>query len=298
MKRKMDLITAMRTFLAVVENNSFSGAADQLNLVNSAVSRQVSDLERYYDCQLLYRTTRSMHLTNDGHYYQEKFRELLSQLDSLETVTQERQHRIAGHLHVTTPMNANELGLHVQFAEFTRIHPEVKISLLMLNRFVNLVDEGIDLALRVGELEDSTLIARHYGDLQVQFVASPDYLDKYGVPQHPKDLQQHKCLIDSSTDRKGRWPYREAGRTKQVLVEGQIDLNSGHMLAELASLGHGVALLPNFLVNSYIETRKLVSILEEYQIPSSPISLVYPGNRLTNPTLKSLVEFLLENKPV
>lgn len=239
-----------------------------------------------------------MHLTNDGHYYQERFRELLSQLDSLETVTQERQHRIAGHLHVTTPMNANELGLHILFAEFTRIHPEVKISLLMLNRFVNLVDEGIDLALRVGELEDSTLIARHYGDLQVQFVASPDYLEKYGVPQHPKDLQQHKCLIDSSTDRKGRWPYREAGRTKQVLVEGQIDLNSGHMLAELASLSHGVALLPNFLVNSYIETGKLVSILEAYQIPSSPISLVYPGNRLTNPTLKSLVEFLLENKPV
>ncbi len=298
MKRKIDLITAMRTFLAVVENKSFSAASNQLNLVNSAVSRQVSDLERYYDCQLLYRTTRSMHLTSEGQFYLEKFRDLLARLDSLETVTHERQQKIAGHLQVTTPMNANEMGLHLQFAEFTRQHPEVKISLLMLNRFVNLVDEGIDLAMRVGELEDSTLVARHYGDLQIQFVAHPDYLANHGVPSHPKELQRHICLVDSSTNRKRRWSYREGKRTRQVTVDGPIDLNSGQLITDLAANGYGIAMLPNFLVSTHLKSGNLVPILEDYQLSSSPISLVYPGNRLTNPALKALVELLLEKKPV
>lgn len=297
MKRKIDLITAMRTFLTVVENNSFSAAANQLNLVNSAVSRQVSDLERHYDCQLLYRTTRSMHLTNEGYFYLAKFKDLLAQLDSLEAASLERQQKIAGHLHITTPMNANELGLHLLFADFTHINPKVKISLSMLNRFVDLVDEGIDLAVRVGELEDSSLIARHFGDLHVLFVANPTYLAKYGVPTQPKELQHHHCLIDSSTDRKGRWPYREGNRIRKITVDGPIDLNSGTLIADLAANGYGIALLPNFLVNAHLKSGKLVPILEDYQLPSSPISLVYHVNRLTNPALKSLVEYLLDNKP-
>ncbi len=297
MKRKIDLITAMRTFLVVVENKSFSAASNKLNLVNSAVSRQVADLERYYDCQLLYRTTRSMHLTNEGYFYLDRFTELLAQLDSLETVSQERQQRISGHLHVTTPMNADELGLHLLFAEFTRLNPEVKISLLMLNRYTNLVDEGIDLAVRVGELEDSNLIAKHYGDFEVHFVANPQYLTNHGVPAHPKELQHHSCLVDSSTDLKGRWSYRENNRTKRVTVDGPIDLNSGKLIANLAASGHGIALLPNFLVNNYLKSKELVVILKDYQLPSIPISLVYPGNRFTNPALKSLVEFVTENKP-
>ena len=238
-----------------------------------------------------------MNLTSEGYFYLERFTDLLARLDALETATHQRQQRIAGHLHITTPMNANEMGLHLQFAEFTRRHPQVRISLLMLNRFVNLVDEGIDLAMRVGELEDSTLIARHYGDLEIQFVASPGYLAHHGVPAHPRELQHHTCLVDNSTGRKGRWRYSEDDRIKQVTVDGPINLNSGHLIADLAVNGYGIALLPNFLVSTHLRSSKLVPVLEDYQLPSSPISLVYPGNRLTNPALKAMVEFLLENKP-
>ncbi len=296
MKGNIDLIKAMRTFIVVVEQQSFSAASQQLNLVTSAVSRQVSDLEKHYDCQLLYRTTRSMNLTAEGEFYLEQFRDLLTRLDSLESITHARQHRITGRLRITMPMNAYQLGLQEQFAQFTAQFPGVKLSLLLLNRFVNLVEEGIDLAIRVGELEDSTLVARRFGRLDIMFVASPDYLAANGTPAHPKQLRDHDCLIDSSTDQPRRWRYQEDGRPRQVSVDGRIDVNSGGLIATFAAGGHGIAQLPGFLAQPYLDTGELVPILQAFQLPSIPVSLVYPGNRSTNAALKALVQHLLDNR--
>lgn len=297
MKRKMDLVKAMRTFLVVVEHQSFTAASQALNLVTSAVSRQVSDLEKHFGCQLLYRTTRAMHLTAEGRFYLEQFRDVLQRLDDLEALTSERKQSVSGHLRMTAPMNIGKLGVQDVVGDFLRDHPDVRLSWMLVNRFVNLVEEGIDLAIRVGELPDSSFIARRYASLEVYYVASPAYLRENGVPQHPRELVEHKCVVDSSNRVPGRWRYHTDKGEQQVSVNASVEINQGEMVAQFAAAGHGIAHLPDFLVQTYLDSGELVSILDEYRLPPVPVSLVYPANRMASPALKALVEFLLDNRP-
>ena len=296
MKRTIDLLKAIQTFLLVVEKSSFSGAARELNLAASAVSRQVSDLEAYYDCQLMYRTTRSMSLTAEGTYYLEQFKEVLAQLNQLESHAFEQQQKVAGHLRITTPMNIHRLGIQNDIKAFISRFPDIKLSWLLLNRYVNLIEEGIDLALRVGPLEDSGLVARRYGEIHVSFVASPEYLREHGSPKHPEDLKHHNCLLDSSTDQPGRWSYQQDGQDKHVTVNGSMAINSGQLIADFAARGTGIALLPDFLVANHLLNGNLKHVLEEFVRPPVPLFLVYPANRLSHPGLQALVQHLLDSK--
>ena len=295
--RKIDLIKAIRTFLIVVEEQSFTGASAKLSLVVSAVSRQVSDLEEYFDCQLLYRTTRSMHLTAEGMYFLEQFKEIVYRFDSLENRSAESQNKIAGHLRVTAPPGIGQLGVSNLISQFIKQYPEVELTCLLVNRHVNLVEEGIDLAIRFGELPDSSLVARLFAQQNVLFVASPAYLSKYGTPKHPKELSKHACVIDNSIRQSGRWRYRDDNREQHVNVSGSININQGDMVAEFSAADHGVAYLPDFLVQPYLDSGELLSILRPYQFPPVPISLVYPANRMKSPALNALVTWLLNNKP-
>lgn len=293
MTRKIDLIKAMRTFLAVVDNMSFSTAARQLNIVVSAVSRQVAELEQHYDCTLLYRTTRAMQLTSEGRFYQQEFQEILERLDALESTTRQRRQAIAGHLRITSPDNIDELGIQYCIASFLRKHPDVKLSWLMVNRYVNLIEEGFDLALRVGQLPDSSFIARDYQTIGVRFVASPEYLEQHGAPYHPKQLANHSMLIDESNRQPGRIRYFENGNEHQVTVHGQIVVNQGPVLAQLAIAGLGIAQLPGFMVEKPIEEGKLVPLLEAFNPPKADVSLVYPASKLTNPAVRAFIDHLL-----
>lgn len=296
MKKQMDLLKAMRTFLLVVDEMSFSAASRKLNLVTSAVSRQVSDLEQYFDCQMLYRTTRAMHLTAEGEFYHQQFQSILHQLDQLESSASERQDKIAGHLRLTAPMNISQLNVQQRISEFLKQHPYVTLSWLLVNRYVNLIDEGIDLAIRVGELEDSAFIARHYKQMSVMFVASPRYLEERGIPDHPNQLPQHSCIIDSSNRIPGRWRYQENQKSHTVSVKAAIEVNQGDLVAQFAAAGHGIAQLPDFLTQKYLDSGQLVPILQDYQIQDRPVSLVYPANKMKNPALAALIEYLLETK--
>lgn len=290
----MDLIKAMRTFLVVVEHQSFTAASQTLNLVTSAVSRQVSDLEKHFDCQLLYRTTRAMHLTAEGRFYLEQFKEVLARLDALEALTSVRQQKVTGHLRMTTPMSISRLGIQHKVSDFLCLHPDLKVSWMLVNRYVNLVEEGVDLAIRVGELPDSSLIARPFTTLCVHFVVSPNYLLKHGTPRHPKALTDHQCILDSSNRTPGRWRYSTDKGEQQVSVDAAVEVNDGRLAAEFAAAGHGIALLPDFLVQDYLDRGELVCILDDYKLPPVPVSLVYPANRMASPALKSLVSYLLE----
>ena len=284
----------MQTFVVVVEHLSFSAASRQLDIVTSAVSRQVSDLEEHFNCQLLYRTTRAMHLTSEGQYYLEQFQDILMRVNDLELNAHERQNTLAGHLRITSPFSAERLGIQVKISEFLKENPEVKLSWLSMNRYVDLVEEGVDLAVRVGELADSSFIARPFTKQSILFVASPSYLLEKGTPQHPQELKQHQCILDSSSRQPGRWRYHDAGKERQVTVNSSIEVNQGDLVAQFSATGHGVAVLPEFLVQTYLDKGELISILQEFQYPAIPVSLVYPANRLINPALKALVNYLLE----
>lgn len=294
-KRKIDLVKAMRTFQVVVEQQSFSAASRHLNLVTSAVSRQVSDLEKHFGCQLLYRTTRAMHLTAEGSYYLEQFKDVLARLDELETSAPERQQRIAGHIRITAPYNSGKLGLQHVLSDFLKRNPDVKLSWMLVNRYVNIIEEGFDLAIRVGELADSSLISRKVDEMKVLFVASPEFLAQYGQPSHPKELATLPCVLDGSNRQPQKWRYLENNKDHTVNVYPAIEVNQGELVAQFAASGHGIAQLPEFLVQRHIESGELQPILTEYSLAAIPISLVYPVNRLINPALKALIQYIVDN---
>jgi len=293
MKRNIDLITAMRTFLVVVERHSFSAASRELNIVVSAVSRQVADLEKHFNCQLLYRTTRAMHLTSEGEHYLRQFQEIIARLDNLESFSRHRGEVIAGHLKITTPQDSALIGIQASIEEFLKLHPRVKISWLQLNSYVDLVNEGVDLAVRVGKLEDSTLVARAFAEFTLKFIAGTEYLKLYGCPTHPSQLEKHRCILDSSSRQPGRWQYHESNKEHQVRVSADIEVNNGEMVAQFAAANQGIAQLPDFLVQEHIDNGRLVSILEEFAMPPIPVYLVYPAKRMKSPALEALLEFLL-----
>ncbi|WP_274038393.1 LysR family transcriptional regulator [Thalassomonas viridans] len=297
MKRKIDLLKAMKTFVLVLEKGSFSAASRELNIVTSAISRQVSDLEEHFSCQLLYRTTRAMQLTAEGNYYLEQFKDVLGRMENLENVSHERQQKVAGHLRISAPRGSAGLGFFKAASDFMKQHPQVKISWLFVNRFVNMVEEGVDLAIRVGELADSSFIARRYGRVKVNFVASEEYLQKQGQPRHPKELQQHQCIVDNSNRLPGRWRYREDGKEELVAVRAFVEANDGDIVSRLAADGHGIAYLPTFLTREYLDSGQLVPVLRDYEFDAAPVSLVYPANRMMNTALNALVGYLLEHRP-
>lgn len=306
--RKIDLLKAMQVFCMVVEKQSFSAASVALNLVTSAVSKQVSDLEKHFSTKLLQRTTRVMRLTPEGEYYLTQFKDILSRVEALEDVSDQRQQRLSGQLCISAPSDSSSLGFLQSASDFTLQHPDVHISWLFVNRFVNMVEEGVDLSIRVGNLSDSSFIARHYADTQVHFVASPDYLKKSGTLQHPDDLAAHACIVDSSNHQPRRWRYLETKKQhnsgnksqqrsiKQVTVQGVTQVNDGAVAAKLAVQGLGIAYLPAFLMQSFLDDGRLVAVLRSYELDPVPISLLFPSNRLQNPALNALIDYLLQQR--
>ncbi|MEX0298938.1 MAG: LysR family transcriptional regulator, partial [Kordiimonas sp.] len=284
--RNIDLIKAIRTFLAVVEEQGFSAASRKLDLVTSAVSRQVADLEKHFGCQLLYRTTRAMHLTAEGKHFVAHFKDILSRLDGLEDIAHVRREQVTGELSITTPGNAEGLGLRQAVSKFMSCYPDVKVIWQQMNRYVNLVDEGIDLAVRAGPMTDSSLIARKYKNLEVHYVASPDYLEKHGTPDHPSNLAKFPCIIELTSNNPRRWRYYEKGKERLVNVYGNIEVNEAKLVAAFAAAGDGIAQLPEFLLQPYLSAGEVVPILKPYEVPPIPLSLVYPANRLMKPALR------------
>ena len=293
MKRKIDLLKAMRTFNVVIEKGSFSGASRELNIVTSAVSRQVSDLETHFSCQLLYRSTRAMSLTAEGKQYLEQFKSIIGSVEQLENKTDDLNKELSGHLTISAPCGSASLGFLKSTSDFMKLHPKVKISWLFVNRFVDMVQEGIDLSIRVGDLPDSNFIARRYGSIKVNFVTSPLYISKKGRPQHPRELGEHHCLVDSSNRYPLRWHYQEKGKKQYASIDAFAEANDGDTVAKLAAEDLGIAYLPTFLTQKYLDNGALIPILTEFEFDHIPVSLVYPAKLMINPLLKSLVDYIL-----
>lgn len=296
MKRKIDLLKAMNTFVMVAEKGSFSAVSRELNIVTSAISRQVSDLESHFSCQLLYRTTRAMHLTAEGTRYLEEFKEVLNRISSLENSTSDLDAALTGQLRISVPRGSVSLGFLKAASEFMKMHPDVKISWLFVNRFVNMVEEGIDLSIRIGELPASSYIARRYGTININFVASPEYIAQHGKPKQPKDLLEHQCITDSSNQFPKRWRYQVNGKESNIVVMSNIEANDGDIVAQLAVYGNGIAYLPTFLTQTYLDSGQLMPVLEDFEFDTVPVSLVYPASLMKNRALKSFVSYLLANR--
>ena len=224
----MDLLKSIEIFREVCKHMSFSQAANQLNLVPSAVSRQISELEKHLGVRLLQRTTRSISLTDEGRQYLQKMDAISQSVRELKGQAEDPQSE--EHIRITAPPLLGQQFLADALSSYLQGHPHVSVTSTMVNREVNLIEEGYDLAVRVGQLEDSNLVARVVGEFSLSVVASPAYVEAYGVPKHPKELASHNCIINTLTKAPRRWSFREGGRKLSVKVDGQCAANDDMML--------------------------------------------------------------------
>lgn len=292
----MDRFEDLQTFVAVVETGSFTAAAERLDTAKSAVSRRMSALEQRLGVQLMRRTTRRLNLTETGRSFYEHSARILADLDEAESAVLQEHGELRGTLRVALPLSFGTRHMSGPLAEFGRRHPRVHFDLNLNDRRINLVEEGIDLAVRIGRLADSTLIARRLFDVRMIVCGSPEYFEKHRKPQTPEDLQDHNCLVYGNLPEPGKWVCKDPqGNTIKVDVNVTMTATSGDFLAQAAAQGQGIVLQPTFITGESVRNGEMLPILTEYEWPTSPAYAVYPPTRHLSYRVRELIDFLVEH---
>ena len=292
----MDRLDTMEAFVRVADARSFSEAARRLRLSKSVVSRQVSALETQLGARLFHRTTRSLSLTEIGLAYYERCSRILAEIEEANLSVSNLQAEPRGKLRINAPMSFGVLHLAPMLPRFLERYPQIDIDMAMNDRFVSLVDEGFDVAVRIGKLEDSSLIARYLAPIRVIVCASPTYLKRHGTPNTPADLATHCCLTYSNVASPDEWSFQTLeGKRWPVEVKGCLRVNNGDTLREAALGGAGIVTLPSFIVGRDLQAGTLVSLLSDYVAQDLPLHAVYPHNRHLSPKVRAFVDFLLEH---
>jgi DNA-binding transcriptional LysR family regulator len=289
----MDRLEAMSAFVAVVEQNGFAPAARRLAISPSAVTRLVAALEEQLGITLLRRTTRSMTLTDAGARYLERARRILSEVEEAERSAQAERNVPSGRLLVTAPATFGRIHVGPLMAAYLKRHTEVSGELQLSDRIVNLVEEGIDLALRIGHLDDSTLIARRIGATRRVVVASPAYLAKHGAPQSPADLRAHDTITFGGLGDSVAWRFVIGGVEQRVTVASRYTTNSADSAVWYAAEGGGLAMVLAYQAADAINDKRLQIVLEEFERPALPIQFVYPASRLLSAKVRTFVDLAL-----
>ncbi|KMK90468.1 LysR family transcriptional regulator [Aeromonas dhakensis] len=280
----------MGLFATVVEQGSFTGAAELLGMPKSSVSQKISRLESQLGVRLLQRTTRRLSLTPQGEIYVEQCRALLALARSANLAMARLRAAPAGRVRITAPEATGTLLLGRILAEFRALYPEVVLELTLCDEQLDLVGEGYDLALRAAPLKDSSLICRRIGQVPRHLVAAPAYLAAHGMPQQLSELGRYACLVHTSLP---VWPLQEGGWRPQ----GACISNSLLALRELAINEGGIALLPHHVCEGDLASGRLQKVLPELAVPPNPFYLIYPSREHLAPALRSLMDFVAERLP-
>ncbi|MBX9346208.1 LysR substrate-binding domain-containing protein [Chromobacterium piscinae] len=281
----------MQEFAAVADSGSFTRAARRLGISIAQVSRQVGQLEERLGARLLYRTTRQLSLTEAGELYLTHCRQLLESLADAEQAVSQLQAEPQGQLKLTAPLAYGHSHIAPLVLEFMQRYPLLEVSLDLSNQVQDLVHDGYDLAIRIGRLTDSSLMARKLGQRRHHVCASPDYLVRHGAPRRPQELLQHQCLQIGNDG----WHLQVNGRRQTFRVQGRMRCSTAAPLAEAAMRGMGLAQLPDYYVAAYLESGALVEVLADYAEPEEGIWALYPHNRQLSPKVRLLVDFLADS---
>ena len=289
----MDRFANIEALVAVVETGSFSKAAERLGNAKSVVSRRVSLLEEQLGVQLLQRTTRTLSLTGPGRQFYERAERILAELDEAEQSIVDASAALRGSLRIAAPLSFGLHHLTAALNDFMGEHPGIEIDLDLNDREINLVEEGFHMAVRIGALRDSTLLARRLGAARFVTCASPGYLAQYGEPANPADLTRHIGLHYANVTPAQAWQFSTGGREPTVAIPGiRMRANNGDVLAAAALAGLGIITTPTFIVSELIASGKLVPILDAYRRPAVGIYAVYPPGRLTARRVQAFADFL------
>ncbi|QJI28885.1 LysR family transcriptional regulator [Pseudomonas sp. ADAK18] len=284
----------MRLFCQVMESGSFTAAAEQLGLSKQFVSRRLIQLEDRLGVRLLNRSTRRLDVTPLGQSYYESALRLLSEVEQVEQGIAGQNSEARGTIRLSAPLSFAMAHLGSLLPLFLQRHPHVSVEVDLSDRPVDLISEGYDLVLRIGTLEDSTLIARRIASVQRVYCASPDYLAAYGAPLTPEDLAHHQCL-PYGHGRQVQWRFQAKGKPLTLNVSGRMRVNNGELLRDAAVAGLGITYLPTFIVAQALEQGQLVRVLEDFAPEPLTLSAVYPQHRQSSRPVQALVEYLRES---
>lgn len=289
----MNKFEELEAFVSVVDSHSFSAAADKLGVAKSSLSKRVSELEKRLGVQLMQRTTRKLSLTDSGKHFYQRAVNLLSDLNEAEQFVSDAQCGLIGKIKLTAPLGLGVGRLSAPIADFMQLHPGIEIDLDLNDRQLDLVDEGFDLAIRVGDLQDSSLIARKLATTGFAVCASPAYLESHGEPMHPSELVGHEVFVYSNVSSSQQWSFEHQGKRVSPRVKSRMSANNGEVLANLARHGLGIVNGPLFYLQSFIDNGELIPILIDYPRQEAGIFAVYPPGRLVSRRVKVLSDYLL-----
>ncbi len=294
-------LARIRAFVQVFDSGGFSAAARQHGRSKALLSKYVTDLEDYLGVRLMNRTTRKLSLTEAGEAYYREVSQLLQQLDELDQSVSEQTTEPRGLLRISAARNFGETTLAPAIFAFIHKFPDVSIDLRLEDRYVDLVEEGIDVALRISNLVDSSLIARKIADMRLACVASPEFIARHGRPATPEALRHTPCIVDVNLQGQANWRFLDGDKTLSVHVTGPIRLNSPLAARTAAEAGLGVALLPSYLADAGLARGTLVSLLEEWLPTGQTLQAVYPHRRHLAGKVRALIDHLVvwfETHPV
>lgn len=277
-------------FVSVAEQGGFTAAARKLGVSVAQVSRQVAQLEDRLQAKLLLRTTRQVRLTELGDIYYRHCRQLLDNLYEAELAVGRHQAEPQGALRITAPVSYGESRIAPLVNDFMLRYPQLEITLTLTNQLLDLVHDGFDLAIRLGHLKDSTLVARKLAERVPYVCASPAYAARHGIPERLSDLGPHTCLVGNSDE----WHFTLQGQPHTLRVRGQLQCNSGHALLDAALKGIGIIQLPDYYVHPHLASGELVELLPELRATAEGIWALYPQNRHLSPKVRLLVDYLAQ----
>jgi len=283
----------MRIFVATVDARSFTAAANRLQLSKQFVSRRVAALEDSLGARLLVRNTRKLAVTDLGYEFYERARRILAEVSDAEQAMSARRAEPRGLLRVSVPMSFGMIHLSPLVAEFLRAHPDVRFDLQLSDRVADVVGEGFDMAVRIGTLADSTLVAQKLGEVRLVACCSPGYKRRRRAPATPADLERHACLLYGEEGRSG-WEFVVDDARRMFDVRGPLRVNNGEVIRDAAIAGLGIARLPEFIVADALASGKLVEVLEDYSSSSFALYVVYPQHRQSSVTIRAFTQFLRE----
>lgn len=287
----MDRLREMEVFVAVADAGSLAKAAGRMRISPPAVTRAISALEGRLGARLFNRTTRSLSLTEVGVRFLESARRLLGDIDAAEKQAVGETAAPQGHLTITASVTFGRTVLAAVVTEFLAAHPRITVSVLLLDRIANLVEEGIDVAVRIASLPDSSLVARRVGEVRRILVASPSYLERHGRPETPADLKLHAIIAFTSLMPNREWRHVDAGGGNHVSVQPRLEINDAGAAIGAAERGAGITIALSYMVAEHIHDGRLVPVLDAFSPPPVPVHLVYLPSRLIAPKVRAFIDF-------
>ena len=288
----MNLFASMKLYVLVVDSGSFAAAADKLGISRAMASKQIQQLEQHLGTRLLNRTTRRLSLTETGRQFHQRSTQIMSDVDEAEQIAGQMTHRPQGMLKVTIPLSYGQHRLATIIGDYTQAYPQVQLDISVSDRKVDLIEDGLDLAIRIGALPQSDLIARKIGGVRSLVCAAPAYLARHGAPHMPADLARHACLGYTLTGTGADWRFDGPDGPIIVPVSGPIRADNGDILRLAALKGAGILFQPHFIVADDIAAGRLVRVLADWQSAELGVYALYPSRKHLSAKVRTFIDFL------